>query len=100
MLQDLGHALGALLPSALNLLNRGSAEGTSSGATLGAIAGLSVIAMLFYLQLDVTGLPPRRREPHRISARSRGILARICALFAVDALAGTVVASRSSSEPR
>jgi MFS family permease len=88
MLQDFGHALGALLPSALNLLSKRNVGSTNSGATLGAIAGLSLLAVLIYLQLDVTGLPPRRREPPRISARSRGILARICGLFAIDALAG------------
>jgi MFS family permease len=87
MLQDFGHALGALLPGLLSVMSKPDA-GASSGVTLGVLGALSLVALLIYLQLDVGSLPPSRSEPQRISARSRGILARICALFAIDALAG------------
>ena len=88
MLQDFGHALGALLPSVIAALGKRHAAGTSGEMTLALLGSLSLSAVLIYARLDAARLPASRTEPQRISARSRGILARICALFAIDALAG------------
>jgi MFS family permease len=86
MLQDVGHALGALLPTALTSPTR-SPTGAAHSTTFGVLACLSLIAVGVYSLIgrqDGAASPP----PQRLSPRSRGILAKICALFAIDALAG------------
>ena len=90
MLQDLGHAAGALLASVPSLLGtvtplRGAAP---QQATLYGCAALGVVSLLLY-----TRLGPEVEAPHAsgrvpLSAKSRSILLKLSALFALDSLAG------------
>lgn len=88
MLQDIGHALGALLPGALGWLEAGNAAPSTTGSlTLGVLAALSFVGLVIYASLRLDALDARPGKV-RISPRSRGILAKLCGLFALDALGG------------
>ena len=90
MLQDLGHAAGAALAGLPTLLQ---ATTTLQGAaphraTLLACASLGVLSLILYTRLGPgldSGAPSARIV---VSPRSRGILTKISALFAIDSLAG------------
>lgn len=91
MLQDLGHAAGALLAGIPTLLGggRGAAvEAWPHRATLlgCAAAGLGALALYAFLGGEVER--GRSAVGPRVSPESRRILTRISALFAVDGLAG------------
>src|SRR5690606_38595236 len=92
VLQDVGHASGALLaglPSVLQQL-AGLGAGASYDVALALYAALHAVTALLYLRLSPAveaGAPRTGRRP-RLSPQSRGVLARITALFAVDSLAG------------
>jgi MFS family permease len=90
VLQDVGHALGALLAGAPVLLRRllPLGEVASLRATLLVYAALLATAALLYgrLSAGVEGLAARERPP--VSPETRRILTRISALFAFDSLAG------------
>jgi MFS family permease len=109
MLQDIGHALGALLAGLPALLEQGfHLNGAAAHrASLSGVAVLGFVAVAAYAafghQLDrdrsgarspndpfSAGALPRARSSGRqtLSPRSRAILTRISALFAVDGLAG------------
>lgn len=91
MLQDLGHALGALLvgaPGTLNALNGASSATTGHRPLFVACAATASVSLLLYAALDRGVEYAGARKPIRLSPRSRGIVARISALFAVDSLAG------------
>lgn len=116
MLQDLGHAAGALLAGLPTLLE---ATTRLRGAdphriTLLGCSALGLIAIILYARLGAKAEPstsspvstaPHQKVPphrltarsrgiltkdgaHRLTARSRGILIRISGLFAIDSLAG------------
>lgn len=90
MLQDLGHAFGALLAGTPALLARGaSADGAiPQRATLLGCAALGVVVSALYLRLGHVieqGAASPGRAPSR---RSRAILLRLSALFAIDGLGG------------
>jgi predicted MFS family arabinose efflux permease len=89
-LQDAGHAAGSL--------------GAGLAGALASLAGLSTLAAMratmalhplllaatlpLYLRLSPAIEPASRSTPARLSAASRRIVVRICALFAVDGLGG------------
>ncbi len=91
MLQDLGHALGALLVSAAGWLSATSTAGARAGGQRGtfvacAVASLASLGLYAALGRAVeAGVEPERV---RLTPRSRGLVARLSALFAVDSLAG------------
>jgi len=89
LVQDLGHAGGALLGGLPTVLEQSTGLGTvaSGRAMLLLIAALLLGCTPFYLRLSplVDALPDRKLA---LSPASRRILARISALFALDALGG------------
>ena len=90
MLQDLGHALGALLaglPAWLASAPR-PAQLDPQQLTLLACATISLIVAGHYLRLSGGIELARERVRHRLTAHSRSILIRISSLFAIDSLAG------------
>ncbi|MBM4118802.1 MFS transporter [bacterium] len=88
MLQDIGHGLGALLaglPSAL--AGPGDAPAAYRLALVVCAAAAALMALL-YLRLGRTIEAGAGRARQALSARSRGILLRLSALFGLDSLAG------------
>ena len=90
MLQDLGHAAGAALAGLPTLLQATTAlQGAAPHrATLVACASLGGLSLVLYARLGPaldSGTPSARIV---VSPRSRGILTKISALFAIDSLAG------------
>jgi len=90
MLQDLGHAAGAALAGLPTLLQtvtelQGSAP---HRVTLLACAALGVVSLVLYVRLGPAVDSPAQAARVAVSPRSRGILAKISALFAIDSLAG------------
>jgi MFS family permease len=90
VLQDAGHALGALLAALPSLLeSTGIVAGTSAfRASIGAYAVLSLLPALAYLRLSPAVEAPRVDRATRVSAESRAILWKISSLFALDSIAG------------
>src|SRR5262249_12013238 len=90
MLQDLGHAAGAALAGLPILLQRttGLREVGSHRAVLLACAALGVVALGVYARIGSAIDRPAQDGKFALTARSRRILTRISALFAVDSLAG------------
>jgi MFS family permease len=90
VLQDAGHALGALLAALPALLETvGVAEGTAAfRASVGVYAMLSLLPVLAYVRLSPAVEAPRVARTTRISAESRAILWKISSLFALDSVAG------------
>jgi MFS family permease len=90
VLQDAGHALGAVLAMLPALLRRRFLveELVSMRLTLLACALLSLVPAALYLFLSRQVEPPAGRRPRRVSPESRRILWRISGLFAADSLAG------------
>lgn len=90
VLQDVGHALGALLaamPSALQY--SGLASDVAAFRVSAAVyAALSLLPLLAYLRLSARIESPRVERVSRLSAGSRSILWRIASLFALDSVAG------------
>lgn len=86
MLQDIGHALGALLPGLLG----GAAHGSpaADGRIFGALIGLGGLTVVLYASLRQSPAATAPSKRPALSPRSRSILTRICSLFAVDAIAG------------
>jgi MFS family permease len=95
MLQDVGHAAGALLagvPSLLAAAAPAASAPVSYRFALLICAALLAATVPMYRRLgSATVLPARDRV--RLTPRSRGILARVAALFAVDSIAGGFLAS-------
>lgn len=104
VLQDGGHALGALFAGTPVLLRRftGLGDVSSLRVSLAACAGLVLATAIIYRGLSTACEAPRaqsdpgpdaagagrRSSPPGISPESRRVLWRISALFAVDSLAG------------
>jgi MFS family permease len=90
LLQDCGHALGAALAAIPTLLQattelRGAEP---HRATLLLCAALGVVALLIYVRLGPAIENTAAHGRLTVSTKSRRILAKISALFAIDALAG------------
>ena len=90
MLQDLGHASGALLAGLPSLLEvttplRGAAP---YRATLLVSAAAGLVALVLYLRLGADVEAPAERASFVPSQSSRRIVAKLSALFALDGLGG------------
>jgi predicted MFS family arabinose efflux permease len=89
-LQDAGHAAGSLAAGLAGALV--SFAGLSTLAAMRAAMALHpallVATLPLYLRLSPAIEPASRSTPVRLSAASRRIVVRICALFAVDGLGG------------
>jgi MFS family permease len=90
VLQDVGHAVGALLAGLPSLLERTqiAAEPSAFKLSLGIYAVLSLLPFIAYVRLSSKIEQPQVGRAARVSPRSRRILWRISSLFAVDAIAG------------
>lgn len=90
MLQDLGHAAGAAFAGVPTLLRATtSLEGAAPHRiVLCACAGLGVVTLLLYARLGAAIDVPTTHGRPAISSKSRSILTKISALFAIDSLAG------------
>jgi MFS family permease len=90
VLQDAGHAFGALLAALPPALEAGGiADGTAAfRASVGVYAALSLLPALAYLRLSPAIEAPRVGRAKRVSAQSRAILWKISSLFALDSIAG------------
>ncbi|HEX7476594.1 MAG TPA: MFS transporter [Polyangiales bacterium] len=92
MLQDLGHALGAVFVGAPAWLSSSGVTSSSSRTphpiVFMACAAASLLGLLLYASLSpaVDAIPALHGA--RLTPRSRAIVTRIAALFAVDGLAG------------
>jgi len=86
--QDVGHAVGSLLPGLPALLAHSSAPElvTSSRTPIVVYAVLAVAPSLLYTRLSPAVEPVRACSPLRVSPASRSILSKLSALFALDAL--------------
>lgn len=90
MLQDVGHALGALLAGVPAFLEattelQGVAPHRVTLLSCGAV-GIAIVALYWHLGASVESVAPEARMT--LAPKSRSILVRISALFAVDSLAG------------
>jgi MFS family permease len=90
MLQDVGHALGALLSGAPSLLAGASAlpGAWPQRATLLGCALLGLLGLAVYTRLGPAVEAPASRLRQALTPASRRVLGRISALFAIDSLAG------------
>ena len=89
VLQDIGHALGSLLAAAPTLLQRSGldAAGAQQGSML-IYAALMAVPLFAYARLS-PAIEMRRVElQRRVTPETRTTLAKICGLFAIDAVAG------------
>ena len=95
--QDAGHALGALLGGLPSLLAHAAPIGPAHAFELAMATPALLLAcgIPIYLRLsprveaaDPPAAPAGRRHRARLSAASRGVLARIAALFALDSIGG------------
>lgn len=88
MLQDLGHATGALLAGLPTLLEAATElRGASPHrATLFVCAALGLISVVLYSRLSATIEAPGAK--FQLSAKTRGVLQKLVALLAIDAIAG------------
>jgi MFS family permease len=90
VLQDIGHALGALLAGAPVLLRHLGAtdELSAARATVLAYSAIVLLTAAIYGRLSVAAEAPDVSSKLRVSRESRRILWRISALFALDSLGG------------
>jgi hypothetical protein len=89
VIQDVGHALGALLAGVPTLLSRwGVAELPALRGGMGLYTALLVLAVPLYLGLSGKVEVPLQGMRQTISPESRRVLWRVCSLFALDSLGG------------
>jgi len=90
MVQDLGHAAGAALAGLPTLLSPSSElqNAAPHRALLLACAALGLVTLALYARLGPTVDSPAANGRVAITQRSRAILTKISALFAIDSLAG------------
>ena len=90
VMQDGGAALGSLLSGLPGLLRTSAAMEPLPAlrASMGFYLALVAIGAVPYLLLSRDVAAPRASAGLRISRRSRDILVKICALFAIDSVAG------------
>ncbi|HEY3497906.1 MAG TPA: MFS transporter [Polyangiaceae bacterium] len=96
MLQDLGHGLGAALVGASGFLaERHATAGPGHGyrALLLGCAALSAAGVLIYARLGAGLEVDETASRETLTPESRGILARLSALFALDSLGGGFLTS-------
>ncbi len=95
MLQDAGHALGSLLAGLPEVVRKVAAVDAPSSLRIGmlAYAGLCLVPVALYLRLSPAIESARRAERVRLQPRTKKTLTKICALFAVDSLAGGLLAT-------
>src|SRR5262249_24453727 len=89
LLQDVGHALGSLAAGLPAVLVAATAIGERAAlrASVVAYAALALSTAVFYLRLSpAVEVESTTRVP--VSAETRGVLAKLSALFALDALGG------------
>ena len=90
VLQDIGHALGSLLAAAPTVLQHTMHldAGAASRGSMLIYGALMAIPLLAYARLS-PAIESRRTElATRVTPETRATLARICGLFAIDAVAG------------
>ncbi|HSQ01009.1 MAG TPA: MFS transporter [Candidatus Dormibacteraeota bacterium] len=93
VLQDGGHALGGLAAGLPALLGRGDDVATLR-LTMAVPAVLALVSALLYVRLSPAIEPvAAAASGRRLSPESRGIVARLAALFAVDSIAGGFLAT-------
>lgn len=92
---DIGHALGALLAGLPTLLSRLQVTGDTAGmrVSLWVYAALLLAGALVYPRLSPAVEPPPRAERAPLTAHSRGVVWKICALFGLDGLGGGFLTS-------
>lgn len=89
VLQDVGHALGALLAALPSVLQRSGVEELPAfRASVAVYAALSFLPVLAYWRLSSSVEAPRVASVRRVSPETRRILWRISSLFALDSVAG------------
>jgi MFS family permease len=89
VLQDIGHALGALLAALPSVLQQnGAASLPAFRTSIAVYAVLSLLPALAYWRLSSTVEALRMPGINSISPETRGILWRISSLFALDSVAG------------
>ncbi len=90
VLQDTGAALGALCSGLPALLREsGGLEPLPAlRVSMGAYLAIVAVGAIPYLLLSREIASAPTRSPSRISPESRGIIAKICGLFAIDSVAG------------
>jgi len=89
VLQDVGHALGALLAGLPSVLQQGGvADLPAFRASVAVYAVLSFLPVLAYWRLSSSIEAPRVASGRRVSPETRSILWKISSLFALDSLAG------------
>jgi MFS family permease len=89
VLQDIGHALGALLAALPPVLQQsGIANVPAYRSSIGIYAVLSLLPALAYWRLSSKVETARVAAGNRVSPETRGILWRISSLFALDSIAG------------
>lgn len=95
VLQDAGAAVGALCAALPALLRETAGMDTlpSLRASMGAYAALVTLGAVPYVLLSRGIAAAPLRPIGRLSAESRGVLTRICTLFAIDSVAGGFLTS-------
>jgi len=90
VLQDVGHAVGALFAGLPSVLERTQmlAEPSAFKFSLGIYAALSLLPCIAYVRLSSRIEQPQVARAVRVSPSSRRILWKLSSLFAVDAIAG------------
>jgi MFS family permease len=89
VLQDIGHALGALLAALPSVLQQGGVPELPAFRTSVALyAMLSFLPVLAYWRLSSTVEVPHLTGAKRVSPDTRSILWKISSLFALDSIAG------------
>jgi MFS family permease len=95
VLQDAGHALGGMLAALPALLHAAAGMETSASfrAAVAVYAGLLLLGALLYLRLSPAAEARATTGRARLAPRSRHVLWRISALFALDSVAGGFLGS-------
>jgi MFS family permease len=90
VLQDSGHAIGSLMSGLPVLFRRYGHLGEIDSLrwALALYAALMLLSGLLYLGLSSAIEAPAQRTKLKIAPESRGILWRLCSLFAIDSLGG------------
>jgi len=87
--QDAGHAAGALLAGLESVGGSGASTRPAGAMTFLVVAGLSAMGIVLAAMLTSKVEPPRvASDRPRLSAASKGFLARVSLLFGLDSLGG------------